>query len=440
MNKPAFSRPPLLIGIGGTTRPGSSTERALAAALAHARTLGAQTQLFGGAELAALPPFNPEVTTRTPQETAFVEAVRQADGILLASPGYHGGVSGLVKNAIDLLEDLRGDSRVYLDGRAVGCIVTAAGWQGCNTTLGAMRLPLVNLLPSGDDMLRHIWLTIRLPRVLLALLVGAALALSGCVMQGLFRNPLADPGLLGISSGAALAVACWLVLPLSASGLIALYMPMLAAFIGSLAVMVVIFILSRAEEGSLSRLLLVGIAINALCGALVGVLAWLSNDAQLRQLSLWGMGSLGQAEWPTLLVATTLIIPAALAVWWMASHLNLLQLGDEEAHYLGVNVRALQRWLLLCSAVLVAAAVAISGVIGFIGLVVPHLMRLWLGPDHRGLIPGSLLAGAILLLLADTLARTVAAPAEMPVGLLTSLLGAPWFLWLVFRRENSRHG
>lgn len=304
------------------------------------------------------------------------------------------------------------------------------------TTLGAMRLPLASLLPAGDEMLRHIWLTIRLPRVLLALLVGAALALSGCVMQGLFRNPLADPGLLGISSGAALAVASWLVLPLSATGLIALYMPMLAAFIGSLAVMVVIFILSRAEEGSLSRLLLVGIAINALCGALVGVLAWLSNDAQLRQLSLWGMGSLGQAEWPTLLVAATLIIPAALAVWWMASRLNLLQLGDEEAHYLGVNVRALQRWLLLCSAVLVA----ISGVIGFIGLVVPHLMRLWLGPDHRGLIPGSLLAGAILLLLADTLARTVAAPAEMPVGLLTSLLGAPWFLWLVFRRENPKHG
>ncbi len=139
------------------------------------------------------------------------------------------------------------------------------------------------------------------------------------------------------------------------------------------------------------------------------------------------MGSLGQAEWPTLLVAATLIIPAALAVWWMASRLNLLQLGDEEAHYLGVNVQALQRWLLLCSAVLVAVAVAISGVIGFIGLVVPHLMRLWLGPDHRGLIPGSLLAGAILLLLADTLARTVAAPAEIPVGLLTSLLGAPGF-------------
>ena len=308
------------------------------------------------------------------------------------------------------------------------------------TTLGAMPLPLASLWPPGDEVLRHIWLTIRLPRVLLALLVGAALALSGCVMQGLFRNPLADPGLLGVSSSAALAVACWLVLPLSVPALVALYAPMLAAFIGSIAVMVVIFILSQASEGSLSRLLLVGIAINALCGALVGVLAWISNDTQLRQLSLWGMGSLGQAEWSTLLVAATLIFPASLIIWLMASRLNLLQLGDEEAHYLGINVRAVQRLLLLCSALLVASSVAISGVIGFIGLVVPHLIRMWLGPDHRALVPGSLLAGAILLLLADTLARTVAAPAEMPVGLLTSMLGAPWFLWLIFRQQRTTYG
>ncbi|WP_407302458.1 FecCD family ABC transporter permease [Raoultella planticola] len=308
------------------------------------------------------------------------------------------------------------------------------------TTLGAMPLPLASLWPPGDEVLRHIWLTIRLPRVLLALLVGAALALSGCVMQGLFRNPLADPGLLGVSSGAALAVACWLVLPLSVPALVALYAPMLAAFIGSIAVMVVIFILSQANEGSLSRLLLVGIAINALCGALVGVLVWISNDTQLRQLSLWGMGSLGQAEWSTLLVAATLIFPASLIIWLMASRLNLLQLGDEEAHYLGINVRAVQRLLLLCSALLVASSVAISGVIGFIGLVVPHLIRMWLGPDHRALVPGSLLAGAILLLLADTLARTVAAPAEMPVGLLTSMLGAPWFLWLIFRQQRTTYG
>ncbi|ADO48357.1 FecCD family ABC transporter permease [[Enterobacter] lignolyticus] len=301
------------------------------------------------------------------------------------------------------------------------------------TTVGAMKLP-PEALWRGDGLLRQIWFTIRLPRVLLAPIVGGALALAGCVMQGLFRNPLADPGLLGISSGAALAVGLWVLLPLSLPLVVMLYAPMLAAFIGSLAVTLVIFALSRRRDSSLSRLLLVGIAINALCGAALGVLSWLSDDAQLRQLSLWGMGSLGQAQWPMLLVCASLMLPAVAAIWRLAKPLNLLQLGDEDAHYLGVNVRQIQRRLLLCSALLVATAVAVSGVIGFIGLVVPHLMRMWLGADHRATIPGSVLAGAILLLIADTAARTLAAPAEMPVGLLTSLLGAPWFLWLIFRK------
>ncbi|RWS51456.1 iron ABC transporter [Enterobacter cloacae] len=305
--------------------------------------------------------------------------------------------------------------------------------------IGALRLP-INLLWNGtDEALRQIWLTIRLPRVLLALAIGGSLALAGCVMQGLFRNPLADPGLLGISSGAALAVALWVVLPLSLPALVMLYAPMLAAFLGALAATFVIFLLSRQRDASLSRLLLVGIAINALCGAAVGVLSWLSNDAQLRQLSLWGMGSLGQAQWSTLLAVASLMIPTVLVIWRLAGPLNLLQLGDEEAHYLGVEVAAVQRILLLCSALLVAAAVAISGVIGFVGLVVPNLVRMWLGADHRATLPGSVLAGALLLLVADTLARSVVAPAEMSVGLLTSLLGAPWFLWLIFRRGGA-HG
>ncbi|MDC0725134.1 iron ABC transporter permease [Phytobacter diazotrophicus] len=321
-----------------------------------------------------------------------------------------------------------------------GLMVLLAGVTLIASTVGAMQLPLASLWPNGDEALRQIWLTIRLPRVLLALVVGTSLALSGCVMQGLFRNPLADPGLLGVSSGAALAVACWLVLPLTVPALVALYAPMLAAFLGSVGVMMVIFILSKTRDSSLSRLLLVGIAINALCGALVGVLSWISNDAQLRQLSLWGMGGLGQAQWSTLAVAATLMVPSAAVVWRVAGQLNLLQLGDEEAHYLGVNVPMLQRLLLLCSALLVAASVAISGIISFIGLVVPHLMRLWLGADHRALVPGSVLAGAILLLIADTIARTVVAPAEMPVGLLTSVLGAPWFLWLIFRQGRATHG
>lgn len=307
------------------------------------------------------------------------------------------------------------------------------------TGFGALRLPVSLFWREGDGALRQIWLTIRLPRVLLALVIGGSLALAGCVMQGLFRNPLADPGLLGISSGAACAVALWVVLPVTLPALLMLYAPMLAAFLGALAATGVIFILSQQRDGSLSRLLLVGIAINALCGAAVGVLSWVSNDAQLRQLSLWGMGSLGTAQWSTLLAVTSLMLPTVLFIWRLAPTLNLLQLGEEDAHYLGVDVRRVQCILLLCSALLVAAAVAVCGVIGFIGLVIPHLMRMWLGSDHRAVIPGSVLAGACLLLIADTLARTAVSPAEMPVGLLTSILGAPWFLWLIFRQRGP-HG
>ncbi|XBS71671.1 iron ABC transporter permease [Acerihabitans sp. KWT182] len=307
--------------------------------------------------------------------------------------------------------------------------------------LGAVpiSLPLLWRTPFTDAPW-HIWLNIRLPRVLLALMVGAALAMAGGVMQGLFRNPLADPGLLGISSGAALAVACSVVLPITLPPPVALYSPTIAAFCGSLLVTLVIFSLSRAGGSTLTRLLLAGIAINALCGSATGVLSWLSNDRQLRQLALWGMGSLGQAQWSSVAVLATLILPTLLLIQKQANRLNLLQLGDEEAHYLGVDVRRTQRILLLASALLVGAAVAVSGIIGFVGLVIPHLVRMWLGADHRWLLPGAALAGALLLLLADTAARTLVLPAEMPVGLLTSLLGSPWFLWLILKEKRIRHG
>ncbi|MEM6161488.1 iron ABC transporter permease [Erwinia sp. P6884] len=306
--------------------------------------------------------------------------------------------------------------------------------------VGAMRLSLPAVWQAGSEsFIGQIWWNIRLPRVLLAVLVGSALALSGVVMQGLFRNPLADPGLLGISSGAMLMVALSILVPLTLPAVLALWWPMLAAFAGSLGVTLVIFTLSRRGGTSLSRLLLAGIAINAVCGAAVGVMSWISNDQQLRQLSLWGMGSLGQAQWSTVLASATLILPAMLAIQRQAQRLNLLQLGEEEAHYLGVEVRRTQRILLLLSALVVAAAVAVSGVIGFVGLVVPHLMRMCMGSNHCWLLPGSALAGAILMLVADTLARTLVAPAEMPVGLLTSLLGAPWFLWLILRRQEGHY-
>ena len=301
------------------------------------------------------------------------------------------------------------------------------------TGFGALRLPVSLLWRDGDEALRQIWLTIRLPRVLLALVIGGSLALAGCVMQGLFRNPLADPGLLGISSGAACAVALWVVLPVSLPALLMLYAPMLAAFLGALAATVVIFILSQQRDASLSRLLLVGIAINALCGAAVGVLSWVSNDAQLRQLSLWGMGSLGAAQWSTLLAVTSLTVPTVLIIWRLAPALNLLQLGEEEAHYLGVDVRTVQRVLLLCSALLVAAAVAVSGVRGFIGLVIPHMLRLCGFTDHRTLLPASAVAGAVTLLVADIIARLALTAAELPIGVVTATLGAPVFIWLLLK-------
>ncbi|GLW37768.1 iron ABC transporter [Pectobacterium carotovorum subsp. carotovorum] len=303
--------------------------------------------------------------------------------------------------------------------------------------MGALALSLKTLWQTPfDDPLWHIWLNIRVPRVLLAILVGGALACSGAIMQGLFRNPLADPSLLGISSGAALCVALTIVLPLGLPPLLALYSPMFAAFAGSLAITAIIFILSRSEQGGLTRLLLAGIALNALCLALIGVLTYISTDQQLRQFSLWGMGSLGQAQWPMLLVTSTLAIPGMLATLYYARRLNVLQLGDEEAHYLGINVKRTKYALLLLSSLLVGVAVAVSGVIGFIGLIIPHLMRLHVGADHRWLIPGSILGGACLLLFADTLARTLLAPAEMPVGLLSSLIGGPYFLWLIVQHKG----
>ncbi|MFP1721952.1 FecCD family ABC transporter permease [Lonsdalea quercina] len=305
-------------------------------------------------------------------------------------------------------------------------------------TIGAMPITLSELMTSSSESLPwQVWLNIRLPRVLLAVLVGVALALSGAAMQGLFRNPLADPGLLGVSSGAALGVGLSVVVPVALPAVIALYWPMLAAFAGGVAIMLLLFSLSISATSPLSRLLLAGIAINALCGAATGVLSWISNDQQLRQLSLWGMGSLGQAQWSSVAGVASLVLPC---VWWLqrlARQLNLLQLGDEEAHYLGVDVRRTRRQVVILSAVLVAAAVAVSGIIGFVGLVMPHLIRITLGADHRWLLPGSALGGALLLLLADTLARTMVAPAEMPVGLLTSLVGGPWFLWLILRHKHG---
>ncbi|HBO24884.1 MULTISPECIES: FecCD family ABC transporter permease [unclassified Providencia] len=304
---------------------------------------------------------------------------------------------------------------------------------------GAMNLSLKMLWQaSATDPDWQVWLNIRLPRILLAILVGLALAVSGAIMQGLFRNPLADPSLLGISSGAALCVAAFIIFSLSLPSVLQSYGHIGAAFIGSLVVSLIIFSLNRSSNGNLARLLLAGIAINALCMSFIGVLSYISNDQQLRTFSLWMMGTLGNVDWTSLSIAASVILPISFICLWQGNKLNVLQLGDEDAHYLGLNVERSKFILLFLSAMLVGCAVAMSGVIGFVGLVIPHLIRMTLGPDHRWLIPGSAIVGATLLLVADTIARIAVAPAEIPVGLLTGLIGGPYFLWLILRQPVGK--
>lgn len=317
----------------------------------------------------------------------------------------------------------------------IGLLLILAPLVLVGASQGALKITFASL---QDAHYRDIWLNIRLPRVLLAVLVGGALATAGVIMQGLFRNPMADPGLLGVSSGSALMVGVAIIFPVSLPAAFLLYEQMIFAVVGSLVVCAVIFLISlRHHHGGMIQLLLAGIAINALCGAAIGILSYVGDEQQLRQLTLWMMGSLGQAQWPTLLVAASFALPAMVVTAWLATTLNLLQLGDEEAHYLGVNVKRKRQLLLLLSSLLVGAAVSVSGVIGFIGLVIPHLIRMTIGADHRWLLPCSTLAGACLLLVADTLARTLVQPAEMPVGLLTSLIGGPYFLWLILRTRRA---
>ncbi len=301
---------------------------------------------------------------------------------------------------------------------------------------GALTFPVSQLLSlSFDDPLMNIWLNIRLPRILLAVIVGMALATSGAVMQGLFRNPLADSGLLGISSGAGLLVGLSVLFPTIFPPIMMLYGKMLAAFLGSLFICFLIYLYSLHAECNLAKMVLLGVAINAIIGAVMGCLSYISDEAQLRQISLWSMGHLGKGSWELVLVATSLIIPALLAILVLSHQLNILQLGDEDAHYLGINVIRLKQYLLVLSAILIGTSVAVSGIIAFVGLVVPHMIRLRIGANHSVLLPASALAGGCLLLSADTLARTVVAPTEIPVGLLTSLIGGPYFLWLILRHK-----
>lgn len=298
---------------------------------------------------------------------------------------------------------------------------------------------------SPDDALsardRIIVYDIRLPRVVLGMLIGAALAVSGAVMQGLFRNPLADPGIVGVSSGAGLGAVAIIVLGNTSlapfTALLGIYALPVAAFGGGLAVTLVLYRVStRRGQTSIATMLLAGIALGAMAMAFTGMLIFIADDRQLRDLTFWQLGSLGGATWGKIVTAGPIIVAALAAAPFLARGLNALALGEASASHLGIPVQRFKYVAIVTVSASVGASVAVSGGIGFVGIVVPHLLRLVIGPDNRYLLPASALLGASLLLLADAVSRIIVAPAELPIGIVTAAVGAPFFLWILLRKRG----
>ena len=282
---------------------------------------------------------------------------------------------------------------------------------------------------------------IRFPRVLLAGLVGASLSVSGACLQGLFRNPLADPGLIGVSSGAALGVASTIVLTSGFFASFSQYVLPISGFIGSFLIIIILFYITKGFGYSgMTYLLLAGIAINAFAGVGIGFLTYLSNDQELRSLTFWTMGSFGGASWNLLIPALFFIFPSLIWVIRLSKKLDVIQLGEIEAQRLGINIKKLRFSIIISSAIIVGVSVSLSGMIGFVGLIVPHMIRMIGGVQHSFVLKSSIVFGACLMILADLLSRTMIMPAELPVGLITSAIGSPFFLWLIFiiRKKQLR--
>lgn len=304
------------------------------------------------------------------------------------------------------------------------------------TNLGPQDL-LTVVNGSASESTQTIFLEIRLPRVLLAALVGAGVSSAGAAIQGLFRNPLADPALIGVSAGAAFFAALFVLI--GASGYLGEMLAHIglagSAFVGGLLATWVVLLVGQ-RGGGVSTMLLAGIALNALALSGVGLLSYLSSDLQLRSISFWALGSLNGASWMSVFIA--LVIPIVIGLMVAeARNLNLITLGDEEAQYLGVAHHRLRARVVLLCAVAVGVGVALTGVIAFLGLIVPHLVRMLLGSRHQVLIPGSALLGALLLVVADLCSRLLLAPAELPVGILTALVGGPFFIYLILRQQRE---
>jgi iron complex transport system permease protein len=347
---------------------------------------------------------------------------------------------------------LEADSRRRVFLMTVGLVALLAIVALLSLTHGAVPVPsgrvadiLIRAIeargvdPTQDSL---VVIHIRLPRLFLGMMIGAALAMSGALMQGLFRNPLADPGLAGVSAGAGLGAALAIVLgdrvPQGFAGLSSLSLLPAAAFLGALAATSTLYaVATRGGRTSVATMLLAGVALAALSSSFIGILAYVSDDRQLRDLTFWSMGSLGGANWGKVAALTPVTAIMVAAAPFLSRGLNALALGEAEAFHLGVRLQRLKAAIIFLVAMTVGASVAAAGVISFVGIVAPHAVRVIVGPDHRALLPLSVALGAALLAGADVLARTLVTPGEMPIGILTAAIGAPFFLWLLMRRGGG---
>ncbi|WP_371615630.1 FecCD family ABC transporter permease [Streptomyces sp. NBC_00454] len=315
--------------------------------------------------------------------------------------------------------------------------------------VGAYGIPLGDVLGSVQHRLglggaaldrvgESVLWNVRLPRVVLALLVGAGLGCAGALMQGVFGNPLAEPGVIGISAGAAVGAVAAIGLGLTFFGN---WTITACAFVTGLVTVGAVYLLSRSGgRTEVVTLILTGIAVNAFAGALIGLFVFFADSGQVNQITFWQLGSLAQATWPKVLAVLPCALAGLLLAPFYARKLDLLALGERPARHLGVDVERLRLALILVVALLTAAAVAVAGIITFVGLLVPHLLRMANGPGHRFLVPASALAGAVVLVAGDLAARTLAQPAELPLGVLTALLGSPFFFWLLRRTRRKQGG